>query len=492
MRVRLMTLLLASAPSLAWAQAPTADQAAALQKQLRLWFSNILAPTVTLPEPDLKITADGDKFKLSVPLEAVTGDKKDQITASLRQTDGTKWSVEDVQFPSSGKMAVPMNDSGDVMGTMTYSVGGQTIRMLMDTALATRSTASLELRDFMLRMGDGPQKHEQKFERYALQGNLIPSADGRLDFNQEGTITGWDILSQIDDGTAVGVHIRRLRETGRLEGISRDRLEQGVKAIQTLVALHGPGKPPAITDDTRAQVRVLIEAIRNAMTRFEAEETMDDIKIDVPGVGAASLAQMRFGMGAEAPGGRLHAWLDMAFASPDFDGLPKNLRRYIPTRLSIKPAITGISTDRMFKLLMDAVTDNPDTDQLTADAMTLVTDSGASVGLDALSLELDALRLEGSGKLRMIAPGKAGIEARLSAAGVDELIANAKKDPELGMAMPFLVMFRGLGKTEGNRLVWDLAITDDQALVNGVDVMKMGAPQEQAPQKGPEKKSNKR
>ncbi len=492
MRVRLMTLLLASAPSLAWAQAPTADQAAVLQKQLRLWFSNLLAPTITLPEPQLKITAEGDKYRLAVPLDALTGEKTDQVTATLRQAEGTRWSVEDVRMPSSGKLAVPMNDSGDLMGTMTYSIGDQAIRMMLDTALATRSTATLELRDVMLRMGGGAQKHEQKFERYAVQANLIPSADGRMDFAQEGTVTGWDVTTQVDDNTAVGFHTRRLRESGRVEGISRDSLEKVVKAIQTLVALNGPGKPSTITDETKAQVRLLIDAARNSIARFEAEETMDDVRIDIPGVGAASLAQLRFGMGAEAPGGRLHAWLDMAFASPDFDGVPKNLRRYLPTRVAFKPAITGVSTDRMFKLLMDAVTDDPDTDKLTADAMTMVTDSGAAVGLEALSLELDALRLEGSGKMRMIAPGKAGIEARLSAAGFDELIANAKKDPELGMAIPFLVMARGLAKPDGARLVWDLAITEDQALVNGVDVMKMGAPQDQAPQKGPDKNSRKR
>ena len=61
--------------------------------------------------------------------------------------------------------------------------------------------------------------------------------------------------------------------------------------------------------------------------------------------------------------------------------------------------------------------------------------------------------------------------------------------PELAQAIPVLLMVRGLGKAEGNRLIWDLAITDEQALVNGVDVMKMagGGSPDPAPQSPPPK-----
>ena len=121
-----------------------------------------------------------------------------------------------------------------------------------------------------------------------------------------------------------------------------------------------------------------------------------------------------------------------------------------------------------------------------AEATALVTAGGASIGLESLSLELDPLRIEGSGRMRMLTPTKAGIEARLSATGLDAMMADAGKNPDLRMAMPILAMIKGLGRQEGPRMVWDLAITDDQALVNGVDVMAM--PAEQPPQRKPNKR----
>ena len=98
----------------------------------------------------------------------------------------------------------------------------------------------------------------------------------------------------------------------------------------------------------------------------------------------------------------------------------------------------------------------------------------------------DPLRIEGSGRMRMLTPTKAGIEARLSATGLDAMMAEAGKNADLRMAMPILAMIKGLGRQEGPRMVWDLAITDDQALVNGVDVMAM--PAEQPPQRKPNKR----
>jgi hypothetical protein len=78
------------------------------------------------------------------------------------------------------------------------------------------------------------------------------------------------------------------------------------------------------------------------------------------------------------------------------------------------------------------------------------------------------------------------MEGRLSATGMEALMGEAGKDPALQLAMPFLVMIRGLARAEGDRLVWDMAITKDQALVNGVDVMSMAA--QPPPSKGSQPK----
>jgi hypothetical protein len=57
---------------------------------------------------------------------------------------------------------------------------------------------------------------------------------------------------------------------------------------------------------------------------------------------------------------------------------------------------------------------------------------------------------------------------------LDDLMAEANKDPELRDMLPFLAMAKGMGRAEGGKIVWDIAATDDQVLVNGVDMRTLG------------------
>lgn len=501
----LLAVALAGLPAAAWAQAepPTPPAAAALQADLRAWFTTLLAPALTLPAPPLTVTVDGDGYMLSLPVaerakEAGKGKGKDTpakpaataITAHLRPVATGRWSLDDLRVPSDGTFTIDPAAGADA--AITYSIAEQTARAVIDLTLATRSSMSLELRDVAFATQIDGQKQAQRFERYALQGTLIPGADGRLDIVQDGTITGWESTTEIAPKQAAETQIRRVRMGMRLDGLHGGKLASAWTAIKALATEVGNGQAPAADAKSlppvmRQHARALIESLRDIANRIEGEESIDDFSMTLPGVGEISLDQLRFGMGGEAPDGKLRAWADIALEGLDIEALPQGMRDYIPARIALRPVISGISTEKAFALLLAAVGEKPDQNRLAADATALVTDGGASIGLESLSLELDPLRIEGSGRMRMLTPTKAGIEARLSATGLDAMMAEAGKNPDLRMAMPILAMIKGLGRQEGPRMVWDLAITDDQALVNGVDVMAMPAEQPQ-----PQRKPNKR
>ena len=460
---------------------PPADRptAQALQTRLRTWFSTLLGPTLPLPEPPLEVAADGDQYALTLPLQDLTGRQSDRITAALTMLGGNRWLLERILFPSAGAFSTPMptasglSDNADI----TFTIGEQSSRILLDADLASRSNWNAEYRDVEVRMEGGGEIQVQSFDRATMLVTLVPGADRRLDLQQEATLAGMEASTQSQDGSETNIEIRRVRQGFRLSGVNRDRLDQAWDAIKSLIgAAKDAGTAtgtPSGTDPLRPHVQALIRSLRDFADRMEGEETFDDITVEVPGAGTVSLEQARFGLGAEAPGGKLHAWMDVALDGPSASELPPSLAKYMFTRLALRPAVSGVSTERLFQLLLDSTQDGADSAKLEADAAALFTEGGASIGLDALSIELADLRIEGSGRLRMLAPGQPGVEGRLSALGLESMMQQAGKDAELQMVMPFLAIIRGLGRTEGDRMVWDLALTKDQAMVNGVDVMRM-------------------
>lgn len=460
------------------AQTPVDHQAAqALQARLRTWFATLLGPTLPLPEPPLDIAADGNQYALTLPLHDLTGRKSDRITAALTMLDGSRWLVDRIMFPSAGafSMPVPMGAGPSDNTDVTFTIGEQSSRILLDVDLASRSNWTGEYRDVELRMEGGGETQVQSFDRATMLMTLVPGADRRLDLQQEATLAGMEASTRTKDGVETSIEIRRVRQGFRLSGVNRDRLDQAWIAIKALI---GTAKDPGTDtkpghDPMRPHIQALIRSLRDFADRMEGEETFDDISIEIPGTATASLEQARFGFGVEAPAGKLHAWMDMALDGPSSQDLPPSLAKYMFTRLALRPAVAGVSTERLIQLLLDSTQDGADPVRLEADAAALFTEGGASIGLDALSIELADLRIEGSGRLRMLAPGQPGVEGRLSALGLEAVMQQAGKDPELQMVMPFLAIIRGLGRADGERMVWDLALTKDQAMVNGVDVMRM-------------------
>lgn len=483
--------------------------AATIQAQLRSWFANILAPAVTLPELPLTVTLEGDKYRLTLPASYWSGQPGGDVTADLRQVEGGAWSIDGLKAPSSGAFSTAaLGDQGAVpAGEARYQVGEQDFRAVIDPEMRRRSTLTMDVRDLIFDMRIDDQKQAQRIERYTIQGTVAPAADGRFDVIQDTTMSNWVTTADMVTGIGVEMGIRRARVSMRLDGVRSDRLGTAFTTLKELVAVAlneraandkdaknpdaKPAEPrPDLAQIGRQKARALIEAFRDMADRMEGEETVDDFTMVLPMVGKISLAQMQFGMGAEVPDGRLRAWTELTLGGLEAEAIPPNMREYVPSRIALRPVISGVQTERIFNLLLRTLDENPDMAALEAETIALLGATDTVIGLESMAIDLNPLRLTGNGRLRLFGKDKAGFEARLTATGLDALIADASKKPELKMAAPMLVMARGLGRQEGDKLVWDLAISEGQALVNGVDVMAMQPPPEQKPQ--PQQRPNRR
>jgi len=480
---------------------PAPIDPAQMQSQLRTWFSTILAPAVTLPEPPLTVTRDGETYLLSLPSSMWSGAAGEDIAAELRPMDDGAWSIERLRTPLKGQFAATMpSPSGPPEAfDARYQIGEQTVRGVIDPGMRRRSSVNVDMRDLVLDIRSGAQKQLQRLERYGFQASVIPGADGRFDVTQDATMTGWETSAEIGPGTTTEIGMRRGRVTMRLEGVSSDRLGTAFAVLKDLiaVALNAPGttgkaeagKPEGrggdIPDAARVKLRAFIEAFRGLAERMEAEETLDDLVVTIPVVGKLALGQFAFGLGGEAPDGRLRAWTELSMSGLQSDAIPPAMRDYVPSRVAMRPVISGVPTERVFSLLLRATEADPDMDALMTEATMLLASADTVIGIESMAIDLDPVKVTGNGRLRLFkdpaASGKgaadlAGIEARVTATGLDALMAEANKKPELRQALPFIAMARGMGRQEGDKLVWDLAITETQALVNGVDMFAMPAP----------------
>lgn len=480
----LVVAIVASAP--AYAQ-PEAER---VQAQLRDWVKAFLAPALVLTDVPLTVGRDGAHYLLTLPASIWAGDPGQDISAELRPLDGGAWALDGLRIPLAGRIGDVGTTKSAQGSEASYKIGEQTVRGIIDPTLRRRSTFNLEARDVTVAVRGGGEKQSQRTDRYTFQGTLIPGSDGRFDVVQEAALSGWETSIEQGKDVRSDVTMRRARMSMRVDGVRGDRLGAAFEAAKGMIAAIRDD--PAAGQETARTLRrlgkTLVESLRDMADRLEGDETIDDFEMTVPGMGTLAIEQFRIALGGEAPDGRLRAWTEFAVDGLDLPDLPKSIRDYLPERVAMRPVISGIPTERIIALLLRALDEDADMTRLDEEGRSLLTASGTMIGVENLQLELDPLKLEGNGRLRLLQPDKVGIEARISTVGLDKLMAEAGKDPDLRAAMPILLMVRGLARQENDRMVWDLVVTEDQALVNGVDVLAMQVP----PDPPPQRRQNKR
>ena len=172
----------------------------ALEQQLRAWLSGLTG--VAVPELPLRITPEGDHYRVALSLARADG--SGPITATLRPLDGGRWAVEDIALPPSSRFAMrvpaPDDPTRMVPAEATLSLTGQDGRMLIDPSLASPSSFEARLSGVVLDVTGGGQHQRQRIDRYETHGTATPAAGGRLDFVQDATIEGWRIAAEPASG----------------------------------------------------------------------------------------------------------------------------------------------------------------------------------------------------------------------------------------------------------------------------------------------------
>ncbi len=462
------------------AQSIGPQQAQALKQQLQDWLAGLLGPSVKLPDLPLRIEGEQDHYKLTWPLTGLETTGDPALTAIAKPMDGGRWSLENLQAPPSGNFTITMPDAPDspVSGPlkMAYTVGRQDTHGMIDPSLGSGSTLHSELRDVAVSTDSATQHQEQHFDRWSMDTSVKPAASGRLDFVSDAAMDGWRSATKLQDGTAIALAAQSMHAVGEIDGINRDKFGGLITATGGLIGALpndattlGADIPPA----AMMQLHLMAAAMLDLMTTVSVQETLDGLQIEVASMGGLTVKHFLFGFGGEAPDGKLHAWIDIGIDGLDSPTLPPKIAAYLPKHFEIKPSLSGIRTADIEKLAADATDGKPDESQL-APELTAMLANGASLGVDSMAFDLGPAKFNGTGRATMQSADNWHAESRVTATGLDDLVAAAQKNPDLAQAVPFLIMARGMAKPEGDHLVWQIVSDGNKITVNGVDLSALG------------------
>jgi hypothetical protein len=233
-------------------------------------------------------------------------------------------------------------------------------------------------------------------------------------------------------------------------------------------------KPQVIPPEARAKLHEMVASLRDSMGGLEEEYSFSNLAVEASGH-SGSLAKWTMGLGFGAPKGRADIHMLMALDGFDSPEIPPGVYHdFLPKHVMIRPRVSGVPMDDLIAFLNHAIdSDDSSSDELQAEAFGLLAKGPLLVGLDDVALDAGPAALKGSGSLSIVDPMTYSGQAEIRATGFDALIQKSNTTPELKQAGPVLIFLKGIGKQDGNAVVWDITYQDKKLTVNGTDLSSM-------------------
>jgi hypothetical protein len=488
----------------------TDAQAQQLEQQVRSWLADLLGPLVHLADSPVKLTAEDDHFRAEIPLDDLFGGAAvsltgGPITAQARPLDGDRWALDKIEFPSPLRIAYPMAGGGST--TVSYSFDEQTSSAVLDPSLATGSNFDSTLKGYAAR-GEGPQgTQSSRMEQLSNHLSWQPAEGGRVNMLGEADGKLLTVNSMAPKFGLVSFSAERMHGTVHLDNVAPDLLRPIIHAAFELVPvamaaanaaaeakppkkaqLGQPGKPPEphkpkpaaahppemkLSPEMRASLREALTAARNLTDGFGEKVSLENVVVEAAGHGGHA-SRFEAGMGIAAPDGLLMLRINFLLDGLDSPEIPPGaLHDYLPRHIAFAPRIGGIPAKDVMDLLILAVDSDGDDPVLQAKTDALMHKGPVAVGLDDLALDFGPVMLKGSGAMQIVDRTTYSGEAHFSATGMDEMIRQAGATPELQQAVPVLILLKGIGQQDGDKMVWNIAYQDGKLLVNGNDLSQM-------------------
>jgi hypothetical protein len=454
-------------------------QATSLLEALSLVSGRMLVAPVVAPE----VSHDGDHFHVHIPLPQLTAPPDAAIEVTAVPLDSGVWNITGLTLPQTGTLQT-QGAPGAGPRSLRFSIGQQTAHARIDPTLSVPSPYAMALSDMAFHLDGAKSPAELTIGQMTVEGTITGDPDRRMTTRSHATAENWHLTLTTQGGTQGGtkpgapfiLSLRTMDVRDDVNGLDRaqaDRLREAARAISASrrTSPPVPGQPAAMSPAVREQLHAIIEASAGLLSGLDVEETLQGLHFDAGAGNNGDIGTISLAMAGGAADNRVAGHVDIGLNDMTLAALPAV---YAPRRVAIKTAMSGIPVEPLRQLLRQATEADADPVALRAQAIALLSEPGAHAGIDSLLIEAGPLLLQGSARLRAMPDGSAGFNIHLTARGLDAMLAQVEADPKVQQVMPMLFLAKGMGKQEGDTLVWDIAFADGLVTVNGIPMGQRG------------------
>jgi hypothetical protein len=468
---------LALGPSMALAQdrpAPDSLQPDSLRPEsLRSDLSQMLG-AVTSTDQGAQVTESGNEVHIHLPLKGFLAPAGASLEAVAHPAADGLWDVTAMTVPPAGGLGTSIDQ------VVSYALGRQSMHGTFDPRHMTPSTFAADLGAIALQSSAGGKNTEQTIGHLTLNASMSPAADGRLDLLARTMATDRHTVTREPGHPAADTKVRRLEGTIAVDGLD------SAQAIRLMAAARGstrtgnsagnsagksagksanPRLDPALAE--RLRTRAMLDATTGLLTRIQADETIHGLTFDLGGGNTGSLDRMRLQVKGRAEGPLLNAGVDVAMDELSMTSLSGDSAALVPRHLTARSVLAGVPIVKLMALLQAALMPNANMDALQTQAAALLNTQGARAEIESLDFDSGPLHVRGSARFVPRRNGQIGADIHLAATGADALMSEAMSKPGLRRILPMVFLAKGMGRVQGDSVVWDISIGGGTMTVNG-------------------------
>ncbi len=471
-----------------------AATATAIQAQVRA----VIAGAIGIdPAPvGLTVSPEGDHYAMQAALPPTFttpgGKPVAPLTATLRPADGGAWLVQQMMLPSPVQTTITLPSTKPNAGPrrieVLASIDHQDNSGRIDPTLATPSSFGLMLQGLTVAQQDPERGTSSSHAGKTVERiTATPVAEGRVDLVQTGTtdnvayeqtppgkktlITRMDHLSI--DARANRVDLARVGPVLN-HLIAAIRLSDTVAAA---IAGRTPSVPPKPSAAQRAELRKVVESLRDISSGITLAEAVDGLKIGQVDGPPVELRHADLGVGLAAQGPDLGISIELGMAGLIVPRLSEAARGLVPKQVAVRMTAGGFDLAGLNRVLLDATANLP-VPAIAGDIRGLFGANGLSAGIDAMRFDIGDAVFEGTAAVTAARPDQDAVNghAHITATGFDALLTQVQSTPELARGVAVLGLIRGFARPDptapagSNRLVWDIVFSPGTFTVNGIDM----------------------
>jgi hypothetical protein len=485
----------------------TADQATAVEAQLKAWATSVFGGNANFAAAPLHVVPDGDRYRIQFPVELIkplAGAGKDIVTISgppftalTHPLDANRWAIDGWSMPSPLKFSITSPDPKKNR-TFSLAIESQTASGVFDTSLATASTIDGK-QTGISESFDTPEGPATATVARANWHNVMSaqSANG-VGVDADAVLEGYATTVPGKPGQSVTFAIDKVTATSKIVGLDLADLGKIIRLISSPAAQAvtppakpsvttpggrpapgraTPAKPPAppMSADQRAMAHELVSSMAGLLTSFDGAQTLDHLNVQAAGH-TVQIGQLGIAAGIGAPGGKADLHMRMAMDDLDSSEIPAGpFRAFIPKHVVLAPRLSGVPKAELVGLIDQAIDDQgrDATAALMPAVMKMMGDGPIAIGIDELMLDIGTSKLTGVGKVEIASPGDISGHAEIHLTGLDALMRQVNTTPQTKQAAPVLIFLKGIGEQNGEDTVWVVNYEDNKLTVNGTDMSGM-------------------